>query len=144
MSDSLHIVCPHCAAVNRIPSQRMGEGPRCGKCHQALFTGQPVELDAARFEKHITRNDIPVVVDFWAPWCAPCRAMAPEYEKAAGELEPDVRLAKVDTEAEQAIGSRFGIRSIPTLAIFRGGSEIARQAGAMPSADIIRWVKSQV
>ena len=144
MSDSLHIVCPHCAAVNRIPSQRMGEGPRCGKCHQALFTGQPVELDAARFEKHITRNDIPVVVDFWAPWCAPCRAMAPEYEKAAGELEPHVRLAKVDTEAEQAIGSRFGIRSIPTLAIFRGGSEIARQAGAMPSADIIRWVKSQV
>ena len=144
MSDSLHIVCPHCAAVNRIPSQRIEQGPRCGKCHQPLFTGHPVELDALRFEKHITRNDIPVVVDFWAPWCGPCRAMAPEYEKAAGELEPRFRVAKVNTEDEQAIGGRFDIRSIPTLALFRGGQEVARQAGAMAAADIVRWVKSQL
>ncbi len=144
MSDSLHIVCPHCAAVNRIPSQRIEQGPRCGKCHQPLFTGHPVELDALRFEKHVTRNEIPVVVDFWAPWCGPCRAMAPEYEKAAGELEPHFRVAKVNTEEEQAIGGRFDIRSIPTLALFRGGQEVARKAGAMAAADIVRWVKSQL
>jgi thioredoxin 2 len=144
VSDSLHIVCPHCAAVNRIPSTRMGEGPKCGKCHQALFAGHPIELDAAGFEKHVGRNDIPVLVDFWAPWCGPCKMMAPHFVQAAAQLEPQVRLVKVDTEAEQSLGARFGIRSIPTLALFRGGREVARQAGAMGAADIVRWTRSQL
>ncbi|MFN2274020.1 MAG: thioredoxin TrxC [Anaerolineales bacterium] len=144
MSESIHIVCPHCVAVNRIPAARLGEGPNCGKCHRALFTHHPVELTAATFERHISRNDIPVVVDFWAPWCAPCQMMAPQFVQAAGQLEPGVRLAKVDTEAEQALGARYGIRSIPTLAMFRGGREVDRQAGAMGAADIVRWVQSRV
>jgi thioredoxin 2 len=143
MSESLHIVCPQCAAVNRIPTARLGEGPKCGKCHQSLFTHHPVELTASTFEQHISRNDIPVVVDFWAPWCAPCQVMAPQFVQAAARLEPGVRLAKVNTEAEQVLGARYGIRSIPTLALFKGGREVARQAGAMGAADIVRWVQSR-
>jgi thioredoxin 2 len=139
-----HIVCPHCNAVNRIPEARLGEHPNCGRCHQALFTGQPVALTGATFQTHVDRNDIPLLVDFWAPWCGPCLAMAPQYAQAAGALEPRVRVAKVDTEAEQALGARFNIRSIPTLALFKGGREVARQAGAVSSADIMRWVQSRV
>jgi thioredoxin 2 len=142
MSESLHIVCPHCDAVNRIPAARLGEGPKCGKCHQPLFTGHPIELTAANFQQHVTRSDIPLLVDFWAPWCGPCQMMAPQFVQAAAELEPRVRLAKVNTDAEQMLGTRFGIRSIPTLALFKGGREAARQPGAMGAADIVRWVRS--
>jgi len=142
MSEALHIVCPHCDAVNRIPAARLAEGPKCGKCHQALFTAHPIELTTANFQKHIGRGDIPVLVDFWAPWCGPCQMMAPQFVQAAAELEPHVRLAKVNTEAEQGLGAQFGIRSIPTLALFKAGRELARQPGAMGAADIVRWTRT--
>ncbi len=144
MSESLHIVCPHCTAINRIPAGRLADRPKCGKCHQALFSAHPIELTGATFASHINRNDIPVLVDFWAPWCGPCKMMAPAFEQAAAQLEPRVRLAKVNTEAEQQLGAQFAIRSIPTLALFHGGKEVARQPGAMGAADIVRWVQSKM
>jgi len=142
MPDSVHIVCPHCETVNRIPASRLGEGPSCGKCHQSLFTAHPIELTTANFRRQVERNDIPVVVDFWAPWCGPCQMMAPHYAEAAKELEPNARLAKVNTDAEPNLGSEFGIRGIPTMILFKAGKEIARQSGAIGKSDILRWVRT--
>jgi thioredoxin 2 len=144
MRDTLHLVCPHCAAVNRLPTPRLAQAPNCGQCHRPLFEAHPAELGAANFAKHLGRNDIPVLVDFWAPWCAPCKAMAPQFVQAARLLEPQVRLAKVDTEAEPALAAQYGIRNIPTLALFKDGREVARQAGAMGAQDIARWVRSHL
>jgi len=140
--EALHVVCPHCHTTNRVQAAQLGSAPDCGSCHRPLFTGEPLALDAASFDRHVARSHLPVVVDFWAPWCAPCRQMAPAFAQAARELEPRMRLAKLDTEAHPAIAARYGIRSIPTMILFRGGQEAARISGALGAADIARWVQS--
>ena len=140
MTDSVHIVCPHCQSINRVPTAKMDDHPNCGRCQRPLFTGAPIELTAAMFARHVERNGIPLLVDFWAPWCGPCKMMAPQFQQAARQLEPKVRLAKVNTEAEPHLAAQLGIRSIPTLVLFESGREIARQAGAMGVQDIVRWV----
>lgn len=139
---SLHIVCPHCHATNRVPADRLGASPQCGACHQPLFTTQPIELTESHFNRHIAHNDIPVLVDFWAPWCGPCRMMAPVFARAATLLEPKMRLVKVNTEEEQGLAAHYSIRSIPALVLFKGGREIARQSGAMSEQDLVRWAQT--
>ena len=143
-TEALHVVCPHCHTTNRVAPADLSATPDCGKCHRPLFDGHPVALDEAAFEKHIARSQLPVLVDFWAPWCGPCRMMAPQFEAAAKQLEPHVRLAKVNTEEAQALGARLNIRSIPTLALYVNGREVARQPGAMGAADIVRWTRSHL
>ncbi len=143
MTDPIHIVCPHCQSINRVPSAKLVDQPRCGRCQRALFAGEPIELTTATFPRHLQRNDIPVLVDFWAPWCGPCKMMAPQFQRAAQLLEPRVRLAKVNTETEPSLAAQFTVRSIPTLVWFQGGREIARQSGAMSAQDIVRWVAAR-
>ena len=144
-ADSLHIVCQHCHTTNRVRVADVRSRPDCGQCHRALFDGHPLALDTHSFERHIGRSQIPVLVDFWAPWCGPCRMMAPAFEQAAGLLEPDMRLAKLNTEEAQGLAARFNIRSIPTLALFVNGREVARQAGAFRSAqDIAQWARGHL
>jgi thioredoxin 2 len=139
-----HLVCPHCNSTNRVPTDKLHAELSCGKCHQTLFNKHPAALSTAGLNAQITKSDVPVVVDFWAPWCGPCRMMAPEYEKACALLEPRARLVKVDTEAHQDAGAQHNIRSIPTLAIFKGGREVARISGARSAADLVQWVNGQI
>jgi len=144
MSDAVHVVCPHCGTTNRLPRERLADQPACGKCKQSLFDGHPAALTESDFDRQVGKSDIPVVVDFWAEWCGPCKMMAPQFERAAKELEPAVRFAKLDTEAAQGIAGRYAIRSIPTMIVFKGGREIARQSGALDAASIVRWVRGVV
>ena len=146
MSESpVLVACPHCNALNRVPQARLADAPVCGRCGKPLFEGAPVSLDANAFHAHVERGGLPVLVDFWAPWCGPCRMMAPHFEQAAALLEPQLRVAKVDTQAQPELGGRFNVRSIPTLALFRDGRELARQAGALPNAQmIVQWAQQHL
>lgn len=141
MPDSTLVVCPHCDTVVRVSAARLGDGPRCGACHKPLFEARPVALDEPRFRRHLQLSGVPLLVDFWASWCGPCHAMAPEFEAAARQLEPTMRLVKVSTEEAPRLAAELGIRSIPSLLLFRGGREVARQAGAMGASRIVQWAR---
>ena len=143
MTDALILACPACSTLNRFPRDKLeaGNAGKCGQCGSPLFAGHPVALDAKTFEAHAAKSDIPVLVDFWAPWCGPCKAMAPQFEKAASHLEPTVRFAKINTDEEQQLAGRFGIQGIPTMILFRRGQEVARQSGLMNAAGIESWVQ---
>jgi thioredoxin 2 len=144
MTGSKHLVCPHCGAINRVPGDRSAAAALCGTCKKSLFDGHSASVDTATFDRHIAKNDIPVLVDVWAPWCGPCRNMAPEFEKAAQMLGPDIRLLKVNADEQPAISARYGIKSIPTMLLFKNGNLAAQTAGAMDAARIAAWARAQV
>lgn len=144
MSTTRQIVCGHCGRINRLPAARAPRDARCGACHLPIFTGQPIEVDEAAFDRHVASNDIPVLVDVWAPWCGPCRAMAPMFERAAHQLEPDVRLLKLNSDNAPHLSSRLNISGIPTLLLMRGGREISRHSGAMDARGIIAWTEANL
>jgi thioredoxin 2 len=144
MSETRQIVCGHCARINRLPVERAAKDARCGACHEPMFTGHPIEVDEEGFGRHIANSDIPVLIDIWAPWCSPCRAMAPMFERAAQLLEPKIRLLKLNSDNAPEVSSRLGITGVPTLLLMRGGHEIARHAGAMDARSIVSWTETSL
>jgi thioredoxin 2 len=144
MSEARNIVCARCGQTNRVPTDRPAARARCGACREPLFTGHPIEVDETTFDRHATRNDIPVLVDVWAPWCGPCRVMAPMFEQAAAALEPDVRLLKLNSDRAPELSARLGIRSIPTLVLVRSGKVLARTSGVMRADQIVAWARSNL
>jgi len=146
MNDKVLTACPSCSTLNRLPREKLapGAGGKCGQCGAALFDGHPVALNSGNFDAHASRSDLPLLVDFWAPWCGPCRAMAPQFEKAAARLEPGVRLAKVNTDEEQELAARFSIRGIPTIVLMAKGREVARHSGVMDAEGIRQWARQSL
>jgi thioredoxin 2 len=144
MSEVLHLPCPHCDALNRLPRAKLAAGGKCGACHSPLFERHPLALDTAHFLRQFEKSDVPLLVDFWAPWCGPCRAMAPEFERAAARLEPELRLVKVNVDDEPELARRFQIGSIPTIALMHHGRELARRAGALSAAQLERWAGAEL
>jgi thioredoxin 2 len=140
--DPIIVPCPHCDALNRVPRAKLADRGRCGECHQPLFTGHPLALGKERFERHLDKGDLPLLIDFWASWCGPCRVMAPEFERAAAELEPEMRLVKINVDEEPELARRFAVQSIPTIALARRGRELDRKSGAMPAAQLVRWARA--
>ncbi|MBZ9537962.1 thioredoxin TrxC [Modicisalibacter tunisiensis] len=141
MTEMMQLGCPHCLAINRVAIARLHDAPQCGRCKRRLFTGEVVELTEENYSALVERSELPVVVDFWAAWCGPCKMMAPIFAQTAEALEPRLRFAKLDTEAHPRLAGRFGIRSIPTLIVFREGREIARQSGALPGPQLQQWLE---
>lgn len=141
MSDSLHVVCPHCDSINRVPMDKLAAGGHCGVCHRLLFSGEPLNLNQARFQRHLLKSDLPLLVDVWAEWCGPCKMMAPVFAEAARQLEPHVRLVKIDSDREQALAGQLGIRGIPSLILFKHGQEVARRSGALDLSTLLDWVR---
>jgi thioredoxin 2 len=141
-SETVQVACPACLTGNRVPAERAGEDPKCGKCGAPLLPGAPIELSESAFDDFVRRSGLPVIADFWAPWCGPCRAMAPQFEKAARELKGRASLVKVNTEQAPGLAARMGIRAIPTLALFRNGAEVRRVSGALDAGSLVRWAQS--
>jgi thioredoxin 2 len=141
MTDTVHVVCPHCDGINRVPREKLAAGGQCGACHRPLFSGEPLNLNQARFQRHLSKSDLPILVDVWATWCGPCKVMAPVFAQAARQLEPQLRLVKIDSDKEQALAGQLGIRGIPTLILFKHGQEVARLSGAMDLPNLLAWVR---